>query len=153
MKIRARGRAVRCAATLLVLFCGGFITAQTGRPYGSLRVHVNVQPSILLTASDATGNRLSQGGEASAALTMTFLPGRASFQTRALVANNPTSSGFTLVARLVSAASSVELDGAPLTLGQDVVIGSNFTYRELAQHTLTLTSDGPVSVILIAKPN
>ena len=155
-RCQARGRALE---TVLAIFAfvtvAALASAQGVRPRGSLFVHLNVHSSLLLSATDANGVTLSQGGEQYAAVPLTFLPGQpAEFYTSVLVANNPQSPGYKLVAVVVGSASGAQVDGVALTPGQEVTIGDSLPYRESSKHTLTLAPEitSAISVLLIARP-
>ncbi len=108
-----------------------------------------VRPSVLFSGATPDGTEFAQGGYESASILIPLLADtKQKFSTRAVVANNPLSSGYALRARLrAPTTTTVVFDGVTLST-TDAVISRDNAYRVPQNHTVTMT-DATADVLLV----
>ncbi len=133
----------------VLLLCLPAALAQT---QGGLTVTATVRSSVLFSGTAPAGASFSQGGEQSASVTITVPPAAdaQSFSTRAVVANNPESSGYDLIAKLAGP-GDVTIDGLELSTGKTVIV-SQAAYGSSQTHSLAVSGPDAVTIILTCRP-
>jgi hypothetical protein len=145
----------KCHAVVVFLSLSAASASLSAQPQTSLRIAVSVRPAILLSLTDASGARLSQGGISEAFVLMAVTPSVTGqdfqFMTRALVTSSP-SPAHRLFAKLATGISGTAvLDGAQLSQNKEVLVGE-LPYLQDISHTLQLSDAGPVSIVLTCRP-
>ena len=144
----------KCHA-VVVLLLSAAAASLSAQPQTSLRIAVSVQSAVLLSLTDASGARVSQGGISEASVPMVVAPSVPGqdfqFTTRALVTSSP-SPEYQLFAKLATGISGTAvLDGVQLSQNQEVLVGE-LPYLQDISHTLQLSDAGPVSIVLTCRP-
>lgn len=146
-------RADRYLFGVAVLLC---CTAALAQSSGAVSVTAMVERSVLLSGVAPGGEKFSQGSVGSAAVVIALLPGSRTqtLSSRALVANDPHSAEYEMVARVLrSPAAKVTLDGVQLSTS-DTVISPHAPYEVVETHTIEVEGGtaSDISIILSAKP-
>lgn len=141
----------KCYRAVLVLMAVlVFLSAGLAQNRGALAVTAEVRSSVLFSGSTPAGMAFSQGGEQSASVIMAAAFGAQSFSTRAVVANNPNSRGYDLLAKRTGQ-GSVTVDGMELS-SQEKVIAAQAEYGILQTHSIQVSGPDAVTIILTCRP-
>lgn len=136
------------------VFLAVVLSAATGlaQNRGAVTVVANVRPSVLFSGTTPASTTFVQGGDQSASVTITVLPASEpqALTTRAVVANNPRSTGYELGGKLAGP-GMVTVDGIALSRG-GTVIAPLAPYGISQEHLIVVSGPSAVSIVVTCRP-